>query len=105
MNRYQGLRVRPVNHEPGPDAAGPDGATRGALIDKKTASAAAPSSFGPGQGLTTRRPTYATKPRRNVALTVMPPIRFAGHETIVPRWVTATGAPETATRTLVGATA
>jgi hypothetical protein len=40
-----------------------------------------------------------------LTLTVIPPIRFAGHEIVEPRRVTAIGAPETATRTLVGTTA
>jgi hypothetical protein len=38
-------------------------------------------------------------------LIVIPPMRFAGHEMVAPRRVILIGAPETATRTLVGATA
>src|SRR5437660_2286511 len=81
----------------GPMRRGPVGATRG-THRQKTAPAAAPSFV---VQRTTSRPTYATKPRRKVTLTVIPPMRLAGHEMIEPRRVNLIGAPETATRTLV----
>ena len=42
---------------------------------------------------------------RYVTLIVIPPIRFGRHEIVEPLAMTVIGAPETATRTLVGMTA